>query len=268
MKVSLLLITARPGGMDILRANLRRQLEKPHQVVLVDALYDQRREAVRVYFDGLKVSHIPDPPKERLCNIEVALNEGVRRCQGDLIVFLQDYVWIPRHGIRRFVRAQRANGPCLVSGVGNVGSEPSEVADSSGLISVFGRDYGDMPEGVSWADPRITMERGVIRCHPGEWELNWACAPREAIEAIGGFDETYGDGWAWGNVDFAYRAHHIGYDTYVDMDNRCVAFPHDEYFGHPLKKDKPKNNANRCAADLEALKLGKRSAKVPYLDRR
>lgn len=268
MKVSLLVITARYGGMDILRANLRRQVEKPHEVILVDALYEQRRNAVATYLNGTKVVHVPDPPKERYCNIEAALNEGLSRCRGDLIVLLQDYVWIARHGIRRFVQTQKANGPCLVSGVGNVGSEPAEAVDSSGLISIFGQDYSEMPEGVSWADPRITMQRGVIPCEPVGWEANWACVAREVFEAIGGFDETYGDGWAWGNVDLAYRATHIGYKTYLDMDNRCVAFPHDEYFGHPMKKEKPKNNANRCAADLEALRLGTRSARVPHLEER
>lgn len=267
MKVSLLVVTARYGGMDILQANLRRQVQRPHEVILVDALYEERREAVATYLKGSGIVHVPDPPKTRYCNIEAALNVGLAHCRGDLIVFLQDYVWIPRHGIRRFVEAQK-NGPCLVSGVGNVGSEPAEPVDSSGLISIFGRDYADMPEGVSWADPRITPEHGLVPCAPVDWELNWACAPREAIEAIGGFDETYGDGWAWGNVDFAYRATHIGYKTYLDNANRCVAFPHDEYFGHPMKKDKPKNNANRCAADLEALRLSTRSARVPYLEER
>ena len=268
MKVSLLVITNRPGGMDILRANVRRQTQKPDQVVLVDALYDQRAQPVQAFFDGLKIRHIPDPPKEGICNIEPALNEGLAHCKGDLVVFLQDYIWIPRQGIKRFVQGQNQLGDCLISGVGNVGAEPAEADDPSGLLSVFGRDYTEMPEGVSWADPRITYERGWAHCEPVAWEANWGCAPREVIEAVGGFDEAYRDGWAFGNADFAYRAQHVGYESYIDMENRCVAFPHDKYFGNPLKADKNMHNGARCAIDLEALRLGKRSAKVPYLEER
>ena len=255
-RVSLLTITNRPGGMDIALANQRRQTVQEFEWILVDALREQRGPY-----------GIPEPPKTRLGNMAASVNEGLAHCRGEYIVLLQDYIWIPPRGIERFLKAQEKRGPCLVTGVGNVGSGPP-ATHPDGLHSVFDEPYERPPTGLSWADPRKTHLKGLQPCEPVAWEANWACLPLAVAEELGGFDEEYDNGWAWDHVQFAERARLAGYPLYVDMDNECKAFPHDTYFPNPLKADRSLSNAERYVRDIEVLRKGQKPLRMPYLAQR
>lgn len=61
------------------------------------------------------------------------------------------------------------------------------------------------------------LETDLLReCPPDQWEANVAIAPMKAIYELGGFDESYDDGWSWDNVNLAERAAMLGYKFYID----------------------------------------------------
>lgn len=270
MKVSVLTITNRPGGIDIAVANLERQTVRDFEWVLVDSLYAERSQpsptgfGMEHFAPDVPFQHLPDPPKSRVSNMAAAVNHGLAHCRGEYVVLMQDYIWIPPKGIERFLKGQREHGPCLVTGVGNVGSGPRD-HDPTEMFSIFGDWYDLAPTGLSWADPRKSHLHGVHPCEPVAWEANWACLPLAVAEELGGFDEEYDNGWAWDHVEFAERARLSGYPILIDMNNECKAFPHDTYFPNPLKANHELSNGTRCARDIEALRKGERPLKTPHL---
>src|SRR3990167_8910107 len=96
-KISVMQITNRYGNIDILRANLERQIFKDFELVIVDGLPEDREEKVKEYLKDFPVTYIRQSEKrpDAYSNLAHADNEGFRACQGELIVCLQDYIWIP-----------------------------------------------------------------------------------------------------------------------------------------------------------------------------
>ncbi len=266
MKVSVLTVTNRYGGIDIAVAGLVRQAVRDFEWVLVDALFGERWAEVAEYAGEAKIAmtHLADPPKQHINNLASALNVGLAHCRGDYVVLLQDYIWIPRHGLQRFLDMQAVHGPALITGVGNIGAAIS-AQNESGLITIYGEPYDGPPPGLSWADPRKSWERGVHPCEPVAWEQNWACLPRSVAGELGGFDEEYDHGWAWEHVELAERARLAGYPVLIDMENEVKGFRHED---NPLKRQREIDNATRCAKDIQRLRDGEKPIKTPYLERR
>lgn len=266
MEVSVLYVTNRPGGIDVLKGNLERQTFRDFELVIIDG---QMRDMtiLTAYLNGLgpNLRQFTEPPRRdgALTNVWAAYNKGLHKCQGEYVVFLQDYIWIPAHGIARFVAAQKEH-PGFYTGVGNVGEGPEKVDD--GELTIWGRYYYDPPERIRWMDPRIGGWDGrVLGIEPDAWENNWACAPRWALVDLGGFDEEFDYGWGWAEKDLAYRARMLGHRCYMDTGNRCMAWWHDDFWPNPHKTDAIVDSNNlRLVAKLEALAKGKRPARLTY----
>lgn len=70
---------------------------------------------------------------------------------------------------------------------------------------------------------------------PQEWEADLAVAPRKAFFDIGGYDESYCEGWSWDNVEVAYRAEKAGYKFSCDNSVQGIAIDHDKEEKHPFR---------------------------------
>ena len=99
-KISICLITYRPGGVDVLLAGLCQQ-EFDHndfEVVLVDALYSRRHDLVADTFAQHRISLVHTPPRERLLPLDScpqARNSAIAKANGELILWLVDYSCLP-----------------------------------------------------------------------------------------------------------------------------------------------------------------------------
>lgn len=82
-------------------------------------------------------------------------------------------------------------------------------------------------------------------------EADLASAPLKAFYDIGGYDESFCDGWSWDNVEVGYRAKAAGYNFRCDNAVSGVAIDHDKVIEHPFR-GKLKNNDWR-ARETEAL---------------
>lgn len=256
MKVSLLYVTNRPGGMDILKGNLDRQTFRDFEVIMVDGRA-RDMAMLTVFLNGV------GPHFRQFCEprpgVWGAHNEGLRHCAGELVVFLQDYIWIRADGIARFVAAQETR-PGFYTGIGNVGEGPERVQD--GELTIWRDFYYGPPERVRWEDPRLGGWQGeIVEVTPDLWENNWACAPRDALIDLGGFDEGFESGWGWAEKDLAARAQMLGHKLYMDTGNRCMAWYHDSWWPNTLKSKAVQNEMlyNNLVAEL---KSGRRAPRL------
>lgn len=237
--ISVLNITNRHGGIDILWANMKRQTFQEFELVIVDGLWREREKEVKEYINDPRLVYVRQSDKREgaYTNLAHADNEGFSKCKGELIVLLQDYIWIPPTALEVFW-FHHTNNPdgVLVTGVGNQYSQPYPV-NPNGKITVFDKPFIRRPDVCTWIDPRINISRPMFsEAEPVEWEMNYASIPRSVIEKVGGMDEQFDfKGFAWDNTYIASKAHLAGHKIYLDQSNECMAFNHDEWWPNPLK---------------------------------
>jgi glycosyltransferase involved in cell wall biosynthesis len=241
--ISVLNLTNRPGGIDILWANMLRQTIEDWQLVIVDGKWREREEDVKKYINDTRLKYVRQSDKREgaYTNLAHADNEGFKACDGDLIVLLQDYIWIPPDALEKYLWHYQTNSKALVTGVGHQYGSPSkeDVVEPSGKITVFKEPYTKRPENIIWQDPRIFPRPSLDTADPVEWEMNWASIPKNVIYDLGGMDEEYDfKGFAWDNTCIATRAKLLGYPILIDTTNECMGFNHDGWWPNPLKVEK------------------------------
>lgn len=94
--ISVVVTTARLGGLDVLFHSARGQEFKDFEIILVDDYFDLRRGLVgeKAAEFGLNVLHVKGPESE-IYNNSSGWNAGLRRCSGGRVCFVIDFQWLP-----------------------------------------------------------------------------------------------------------------------------------------------------------------------------
>jgi len=242
-KISLVYISNRSGGLDILRGNLQRQTIQDFEVIFVDGLYHKRKNAVASFFKDFDLYHLPEPemkPEEGYVHLlSRCWNTAFKHCTGEVIIALQDYIYVPYDGFEKFIYVYERNKTALISGVGHQYSEPgiNNVMRENCDISIFSMNYYAKPKNKCWTDPRVRgtdLRVGI----PIEWEANWALIPREVIYKLGGMDEEYDKhGFGYDNTNIAERAAYLGHPILIDQANEVFCIHHENIFENHFKKN-------------------------------
>ncbi len=106
MKISLVYLTYRPGGLDLLADSLQHQDPSLYELVIVDDWPGRvERNLMKTGFGSRGVSIAwhgePKTPssefrrKARAKGIANAYNTGALHCSTEFVVFVQDYEWLP-----------------------------------------------------------------------------------------------------------------------------------------------------------------------------
>ena len=209
MKISVITPSIRPKGLEIVRESLLNQDFKDFEW-LTDINWTGKHD------------------------LNASFNRLIKRSNGELIVFLQDYIKIESDGLQRFWEAYKREPKFYTAPVGKTKKI----------------DYSD----VSW-DWR---KNNYVETNEQSWEIDWGCAPRNALFDIGGFDEELDQYWSCDNVNAGYRAGLKGYKFEI-IDNPAVAFDHDAFDEHPFRKDYHPSFNN------ERMKQFERGLKIDYL---
>lgn len=275
MKISVITVTNRRGGIDINWSSLRRQTFKDWEWILCDTLYEERKEAVQHYtkFDR-RVKHIKQGTKDPRAKtwLNHAENQAIKASSGELIVMLQDYIHIRPYALESFMGQYLSNPKIMVTGVGHQYGKPGkeDIVDPKGLITVFNKPFEGMPEQIVWTDPRIRQDQGSFYpCMPQDIEFNFCSVPRKALYDIGGCDEEYDYiGHAWDNVSVAQRAFALGYEPYIDQSNISYSIRHDDFFDTKVKVHDWHEIAEFHNKKMRDILEGKIPLKYPYLDKK
>lgn len=239
--VSVVMPTARYGGLDILEHSMRHQTFRDFEVLIVDELH--RRDII----ESLGWIYVEPPPKKpgMWWNLDASLNAAIRRARGDVIVQMNDYVWAPPTGIAQFLirLAQEPKG--MISGVSDQYMAPPQT-NPKGLFSVWDSTVplSFPPSGEKvFSDPRkADHNKGFYVTIPLLFEGNWCAYARQAWLDVGGYDEAFDIGWGYDNVEFPQRAQFAGYHTFLDTNNEVYCWSHIRLFDEQQRRDSAPNN--------------------------
>lgn len=242
MKLAVFTPTYRPGGLDVLETSLMRQSYRDFTWIVSDQLFLERHETWgeiqdRVDFPIMWQNRsILEGNKRNLCSMYNAVADYVVEENFDMLVSLQDYIYLPENGLWRFIQAEKEFGPNLFTGVTHISRDPypNKIKNPAGHYTIFEEPYTDKPKRLSWEDVRATqiyvVGDDILPVETGHWEANWAAVSAEVLRKGVRWDETYDKGIAYENMDFAEQAAKLGYKVIFDKFNVAISLPHKDYF--------------------------------------
>lgn len=182
IKLSVVYLTIRPGGIDLLAESLRTQIPN-YELIVVDGYPGRvRRGKAQEYLleRGVNLTHYVEPkPKsfpKTVTNFANAMNTGAMLASSGYVITLHDFSYLPPGSMAQWeVSRQEAPRRCLLSGIGLVRESPEP--DKEEDISVW--------DGEPLSNLLYETEEWV----PGEFELFYSGYPMEFLEVINGFDE-------------------------------------------------------------------------------
>lgn len=199
-----------------------------------EIIYSQMREKLpKTNIETYKAEILP----EKVGNLAHVSNWALKRARElevDLLVFMQDFIWVDKFGVDDFVNLAKNHPFDLLTGFVWSSKGPQSYVPQD-LWNVFTRedDAKNKPKGGLEYDTRsqMSMKPGYLSNHA--WEVNWGALPHALINAGVDFDEDYDYGTQWENTQFSFdiarKMKPFG-RVFWDDQNKVVAMPHRDYF--------------------------------------
>jgi len=247
MKVSVVMSSWRPGGLDIFFAGMADQTHPDFEILFVDHRRPHRQEIVaqKVKEYGLKsFYHVPEHRCDKWYHGAAGFNSGLLIAEGDITIMLQDYAYAPPGWIERHELSHQFRTPTFCIGPYchlripdeklpykaaneqglrcDLTEEPESVKGGYDEFSIFNKSFSSswvnqlqvqMPPEAQ--DPKFlecyhsrTLKRGPIAF--------WYCHakncsfPTEIAIKAGGVDETFDKGKGPWDNEFAFRFERAG----------------------------------------------------------
>ena len=201
-------------GIDLSIFSLKRQTY-PYLWILADELMQER---IPIYEEQGMIDNIVFVECNVIPGNKRALAQAYNNAADlaidmnfDLLISMQDYLWIPDNGIEMFAQVHQTFPSSLITGLVSLSEAPrdDEIEDTSGLFSIFKKPLTGRPIGISWHDVRDTHiyttedSNAITSCTAEHWEANWAAIPVELFRKGARWDLEYDKGMAYENIDFA-----------------------------------------------------------------
>lgn len=225
--LSIIYLTYRCGGFDILADSLINQTYKKYELIIIDDYKIDRRETVRKY---LTSKHIypkyigPSKPKcfpELAYNISNAINTGIILSTKEVIVVITDYQWFAPDCFEKIAKREYLlrNRTCIVLPARTW--ESSSPRNNNGIITIWEKEWKGFPlennciEQVPWI--------------PEGWEFAFTAYPGNVLTDLNGFPE-YLDCYAAPPLEPLLEWINKGNaKPYVDTNNFMHAINHREW---------------------------------------
>ncbi|EKX37942.1 hypothetical protein GUITHDRAFT_144627 [Guillardia theta CCMP2712] len=259
-RVSVLVATKRPGGMDAVLHSLSKQTSKNFELVIVDELW-QREHLIRSRANelGINIRAIStSKPKgsPQAFGFQNAWNSGLASVRAPYIAILNDYAWVPEtfvENIILFYEGSRDDLPpphhrrlCLISWPIIQFAVPEDYLDRSQLmnfstLSVFTDELTGPPSQRGWSisdklGPRDSL---LNRFKPHWfWDGQAMIITRGMMELVNGFDEMldYGNDCHMQNI--RDRAALVGGQGWKRLRAENFGFSLSEYYEKQLYEDR------------------------------
>lgn len=233
------------GGCDVAFASVARQTLAKEIVWLVadEHLYHRKHIYAELHERAKVLAVIPfklPVRKGYARNLTSSYNEALayaRAMGADLLVSMQDYIWIPPDGVEKFSRLAENYSRDLLTGLCSIADNPGveDVVEPQGLFTIFAEPYEDKPrETWWWSDAEVRgagRGPGIHEADPVQWEINWAAIPKDVLDARIDFDPEYDQGIAHDHQDYAMTCQReLGSRVILDTTNHAIGLPHKLFF--------------------------------------
>jgi glycosyltransferase involved in cell wall biosynthesis len=272
MKVSVIVPTYRLGGLDVIVHSLVRQTHTDWELLVVDSIYRYRggpQEKVILQLLGGNAFRF-EPignrfPINSYCRM---VNDGIDRAQGEIVLLLVDYMYLPPTCLERHVRLHTENPNSVIMGshisrecppldpefpifrpnldhytsdgieqyMDYLENYPEKFqisiwADPNNFI-LFPHKYGQLPEDPRFGhDPKIHFQPG--ECNHMLFYCRNESVRREHLLAINGFDEDLDGSHGYQDSDIADRLKtKLGLKFICDPSNVASLINVRPYFPH------------------------------------
>ena len=240
MLISIVYITKRPGGYDILFNCLKQQEYQNYELIIVDDVLDERKEKILKYAFELSIKlKIVTKSKNKTFEdtkfgIANALNTGYIHASGDFVLTLMDYAWIP-HGLLQSIYTfySEINNQNNLLAFREIFFQTENVIKEklidNSTLSIFEKNITESPKKMNLKICIHTfpsVNENVLYDETKYWELFCACIPRHILIGLNGIDEKldYGDDYHEKNL--SNRARTIGSKIFIDTKNIVQQIEH------------------------------------------
>src|SRR5260221_11487921 len=202
-KISVITPTIRKNAIEIVKKALKRQTFKDFDWYIGSKFDPDITEAIWT----------KDDFKGGYWTLNRIYQRLFEQAKGELVISLQDNIWVQSDGLQKFWEAYGAQPDSLISGVG----DQYEQLDERGK-----------PQVKIWSDPRVTNKYGSFyECMWNDCEWNWAAIPRRLFFTIGGMDEKLDFlGYGGDQLQVCERLNDYGTHFYLDQTNESLTLRH------------------------------------------
>lgn len=212
--VSIITPTIREGWWDLMAKNIASQTYKndeKHRVewLIVDDYKDDRKEIANKIADKY---HLDIRYIRGAGSLAKANNIAMKEAGGELLIWLQDFITIPKTAIEDIVSIYRRNPLSLIAPVDEYWyTKPPDYNNSEDWFN------GQDPiTSLSWKNIRQQYKGLRPTTNPMDFELNFGATPKAVLEDLGGWYEDWDEKMGYDNTELATRALMLGYDILVD----------------------------------------------------
>lgn len=215
VSITIITPTVRPEGIPLIYKALKRQQVIGWQWIIV-APKDTMKPLETLLHPYLQqgdpgILLLEEPPKNPgdVWALNKAYNAAIRAATGELIVSWQDFTYAKPDTLEKLWYHHTQEPKTLVSGVGN------KYADDTWSV-------------VTWKDPRQRGDFGTFYpCYFNDIEWNLCSVPKEALYAIGGFDEELDKFYGMDGYGVLDRLNMLGgYDFKLDQTIKSYSLEH------------------------------------------
>jgi glycosyltransferase involved in cell wall biosynthesis len=224
--ISLVYLTYRLGGFDLLLDSLKKQTVKTGWELIVVDDYPDRDLSMLFEEDDIPLGWYGKSKVKKHADtrfgVANAMNTGYLHAKGDVIVYVHDYSWLNENAMKLWQEAFATERRKLVVGIGNEYNYVGEFALNG--YSVFNPPYT--------ATPKEGETGRFVKYHqwiPEEFEMFYSGYPREFMEAIDGFDEMCDYDITLDYPTVVAQAKALGYKLEVDELNWVNIVNHREW---------------------------------------
>ena len=230
MKVSVILPTNRRNGALYALHSLSKQTfpQKDFELLIIDDSKNSGLIQDVAWSSDLNVIILKSKPNYWRSNrlIANARNTGLIHCDGELVVFLDDFCWVPPRWLEEhWITYKRT--PYTMIGAGKaVKYIPNKYYE---LDQLPPPNVGDNVEGAfirNLAQFKVSDTRGsnsLRKCSGGWFYTMNASAPLDKIVYVNGFDEEY-DLTSEEDIDLGVRLGRAGCKFFYRPDHDCTVF--------------------------------------------
>lgn len=212
---SIVYITYRPGGIDILADSLVNQTNQDYELIIVDDYIIDRKEEIKTYLKekNIKVKYVGKSKpklKEYPFTVANAINTGFILSTKEIVVLIGDYIWFEPNFLEKIDnnRERMFNKTCIVMPSIDYETNPPE---TNGNITIWNNLWKGSPLKNGCRSPG----KGI----PGGWEFACIAFEWNTLAEINGYPE-YMDGTTEHSISLLIEwMERYGAKPYVDTNN-------------------------------------------------